>query len=103
MAAMAAAAAIATTSSTVPNRAYADSPFRFNPFSSPSPSVPSSSSESPQTDSSESDAKDSSEDSRGGFNPESLERGAKALREINSSPYHKQVSAFFVNFPCFFW
>ncbi|TMX01636.1 hypothetical protein EJD97_024070 [Solanum chilense] len=91
MAAMAAAAAIAATSSTIPNRAYADSPFRFNPFSSPSPSVPSSSSESPQTDSSESDAKDSSEDSRGGFNPESLERGAKALREINSSPYHKQV------------
>nr|XP_004233520.1 ATPase family AAA domain-containing protein 3C [Solanum lycopersicum] len=91
MAAMAAAAAIAATSSTIPNRAYADSPFRFNPFSSPSPSVPSSSSESPQADSSESDAKDSSEDSRGGFNPESLERGAKALREINSSPYHKQV------------
>ncbi|KAG5621088.1 hypothetical protein H5410_006306 [Solanum commersonii] len=91
MAAMAAAAAIAATSSTIPNRAYADSPFRFNPFSSPSPSVPSSSSETPQTDSAESDAKDSSEDSRGGFNPESLERGAKALREINSSPYHKQV------------
>ncbi|KAK6796658.1 hypothetical protein RDI58_004359 [Solanum bulbocastanum] len=91
MAAMAAAASIAATSSTIPNRAYADSPFRFNPFSSPSPSVPSSSSETPQTDSAESDAKDSSEDSRGGFNPESLERGAKALREINSSPYHKQV------------
>ncbi|XP_049360529.1 uncharacterized protein LOC125825232 [Solanum verrucosum] len=91
MAAMAAAAAIAATSSTIPNRAYADSPFRFNPFSSSSPSVPSSSSETPQTDSAESDAKDSSEDSRGGFNPESLERGAKALREINSSPYHKQV------------
>ncbi|KAH0699022.1 hypothetical protein KY284_013237 [Solanum tuberosum] len=91
MAAMAAAAAIAATSSTIPNRAYADSPFRFNPFSSPSPSVPSSSSETPQTDSAESDAKDSSEDSRGGFNPESLERGAKALREINSSPYHKHV------------
>ncbi|KAL3376232.1 hypothetical protein AABB24_002934 [Solanum stoloniferum] len=91
MAAMAAAAAIAATSSTIPNRAYADSPFRFNPFSSSSPSVPSSSSETPQTDSAESDAKDSSEDSRGGFNPESLERGAKALKEINSSPYHKQV------------
>ncbi|KAK4347976.1 hypothetical protein RND71_034315 [Anisodus tanguticus] len=71
------AAAIAATSSTLPNRAYADSPFRFNPFSSPSPS------ETPQTE--------SSEDSKGGFNPESLERGAKALREINSSPYHKQV------------
>ncbi|KAJ8544795.1 hypothetical protein K7X08_017378 [Anisodus acutangulus] len=77
------AAAIAATSSTLPNRAYADSPFRFNPFSSPSPSPSPSPSETPQTE--------SSEDSKGGFNPESLERGAKALREINSSPYHKQV------------
>ncbi|KAJ8550093.1 hypothetical protein K7X08_033800 [Anisodus acutangulus] len=59
----------AATSSTLPNRAYADAPFRLN--------------EIPQTE--------SSEDSKGGFNPESLERGAKALREINSSPYHKQV------------
>lgn len=27
------------------------------------------------------------------FDPEALERGAKALREINSSPYAKKVSA----------
>ena len=27
----------------------------------------------------------------GGFNPEALERGAKALREINSSPHAKKV------------
>ncbi|KAM3342931.1 ATPase family AAA domain-containing protein 3C [Capsicum galapagoense] len=86
VAAMAAAAAIAATSSSFPTRAYADSPFRFYPFSSETTPPP------PQTaDTSESDAKDSTEDSRGGFNPESLERGAKALREINSSPYHKQV------------
>lgn len=91
MAAMSAgAAAIVASSSTFPTRAYADSPFRFYPFSSSS-----SETQTPTprtTESSESDAKDSSaEDSRGGFNPESLERGAKALREINSSPYHKQV------------
>jgi ATPase family AAA domain-containing protein 3A/B len=33
------------------------------------------------------------EDGPGGpyFDPEALERGAKALREINASPYAKQV------------
>nr|GMD00859.1 ATPase family AAA domain-containing protein 3C-like [Ipomoea batatas] len=31
------------------------------------------------------------EDSKGGFDHQALERGAKALKEINSSPYHKQV------------
>lgn len=35
------------------------------------------------------------EDPRSGFNfdPEALERGAKALREINQSPYAKKVPA----------
>ena len=28
-----------------------------------------------------------------GFNPEALERGAKALREINKSPYAKKVDS----------
>ncbi|XP_016471632.2 uncharacterized protein LOC107793735 isoform X2 [Nicotiana tabacum] len=88
MAAMVAAAAAAASCSTFPNRAYADAPFRFSPFSS-SPSPPP---QAPHSDSkSGSDSNDPPEDSRGGFNPESLERGAKALREINSSPYHKHV------------
>ena len=35
--------------------------------------------------------KDKSSDLRPMFDPEALERGAKALREINKSPYAKQV------------
>ena len=43
-----------------------------------------------------------------GFNPETLERGAKALREINSSPHAKQVVSLVLtllslsSFPIFF-
>lgn len=33
------------------------------------------------------------DDVAGMFDPEALERGAKALREINSSPHAKQVGA----------
>ncbi|XP_031096456.1 ATPase family AAA domain-containing protein 3C-like [Ipomoea triloba] len=88
MAAVAAAAAVASSSSKMSNRAYADSPFRFYPFSSsPSPPPP----PSPADDSPASDSKAPAEDSRGGFDHQALERGAKALKEINSSPYHKQV------------
>lgn len=77
-------AAAAASLSTVSNRAYADGPFRFYPFSSSS----SSSAQGEQT----SNPKSEGEESKGsGFDPESLERGAKALREINSSPHSKQV------------
>ncbi|XP_071913515.1 uncharacterized protein [Coffea arabica] len=92
LAAMAVAAAAAGASySSVSNIAYADNPLRFPPFSTsrsaPSPpQIPESSSSDPASKST-ADA----EDSRGGFDPESLERGAKVLREINSSPYAKQV------------
>lgn len=80
---LAAVAAAATSYSCLSsaNRAYADGPFRFNPFSSPAP----------PPESSDSDSKSEVEVSKGGFDAESLERGAKALREINSSPYKKQV------------
>lgn len=84
LAAMAAVAAASTTTFS-----YADAPsYRFNPFAqSPAPS------QSPQSASEPSNAepKPEVEDSKGGFDPEALERGAKALREINSSPYSKQV------------
>lgn len=84
LAAMAAVAAASTTTCS-----YADAPsYRFNPFAqSPAPS------QSPQSASEPSNAepKPEVEDSKGGFDPEALERGAKALREINSSPYSKQV------------
>ncbi|KAK4416582.1 ATPase family AAA domain-containing protein 3 [Sesamum alatum] len=86
---LAAAAAIAASYSATSNRAYADSPFRFSPFSSaPSSSAPP---EPPPADASGSDARPAVEVSKGGFDPESLERGAKALREINNSPHAKQV------------
>ena len=67
--------------------AYADSPFRFSPFSSSPPQTSQSSGE-------KLEAKSEADDQRAstsGFDAESLERAAKALREINSSPYAKQV------------
>ncbi|KFK40225.1 hypothetical protein AALP_AA3G346900 [Arabis alpina] len=86
----AAIAATFTSMSMSQNRVYADSRFRF-PFYSSSPS-----SESP-TDQTSSESKpetkpETDDETKGsGFDPESLERGAKALREINKSPHSKQV------------
>ncbi|KAJ9703472.1 hypothetical protein PVL29_005008 [Vitis rotundifolia] len=80
------AAAVAFLSK-VSSSAYADGPFRFSPFSS-SPSQTSQSSVEKSEDKSEADEP---RVSSSGFDPESLERGAKALREINSSPNAKQV------------
>ncbi|KAG6775766.1 hypothetical protein POTOM_019260 [Populus tomentosa] len=69
--------------------ALADSSFRFNPFSS-SPSQQQQ--QAGQTANPKSDAKPEPEDPKGAdFDPEALERGAKALLEINSSPHAKQV------------
>ncbi|GLT39142.1 hypothetical protein SLA2020_133490 [Shorea laevis] len=82
------AAAAVASAFTPQNPAYADSPFRF-PFYSSS----SSSSSAPQSEQS-SNAKedDDAEPTKGaGFDPEALERGAKALRKINNSPVSKQV------------
>lgn len=78
-------AAAVTSLSTLSGRAYADGPFRFFPFYSSTP-------QGDQSSDAKSEAKPEAEESRGsGFDPESLERGAKALREINSSPFAKQV------------
>nr|GEU70186.1 ATPase family AAA domain-containing protein 3C [Tanacetum cinerariifolium] len=85
LASFAVAAAAAAASSTT--YAYADGPssYRFNPFGqSPAPAANEAGQEG-------NDGKPEVEDSKGGFDPEALERGAKALREINSSPYSKQV------------
>ncbi|XP_042005173.1 ATPase family AAA domain-containing protein 3C-like [Salvia splendens] len=72
------------------NLSFADSPFRFYPFSSSS-SEP----EAPAKDSSvqgeDPQPAPAVEVSKGSFDPEALERGAKALREINNSPHAKQV------------
>lgn len=89
---VAAVAAAAAAVSTCQNRAYADSSFRFNPFSSSPSQKQKQQQEADQTANQKSDAKPEPEEPKGaGFDPEALERGAKALREINSSPHAKQV------------
>ncbi|EFH45289.1 AAA-type ATPase family protein [Arabidopsis lyrata subsp. lyrata] len=85
----AAIAAAFTSMSMSQNRAYADSRFRF-PFYSSSP--PPSDSPANQSSSNSSKSKPEADEPKGsGFDPESLERAAKALRDINSSPHSKQV------------
>ncbi|CAN0919356.1 ATPase family AAA domain-containing protein 3-B [Linum grandiflorum] len=86
-AAAAAAVAAAVSVSTSQNKAYADGSFRFNPFSS-SPKQPA---DQPSNANSEAKQPEREESKGSGFDPEALERGAKALREINSSPLSKQV------------
>lgn len=103
----AAIAAAFTSMSLSQNRAYADSRFRF-PFFSSSPPAEESPTDHKSSSNSKSETKSDSDEPKGsGFDPESLERGAKALREINSSPHSKQVimrnqqaleSSFFVMF-----
>lgn len=83
-----AAIVAAASFSTYSGMAYADSPFRFSPFSS-SPSAQNS--QTTQPGSSKGGETEEPKGSSSGFDPESLERGAKALREINSSPFSKQV------------
>ncbi|XP_047316332.1 ATPase family AAA domain-containing protein 3-like [Impatiens glandulifera] len=79
---------------------YADGPFNFSPFSSPS----SSASPDPQVSSEPNAKSESIEDEQprrvrnehprttsAGFDPEALERGAKALRDIANAPQGKKV------------
>lgn len=91
-AAMAAAAAAAALS-TNPNHSFSEGSSWFYPFSSSrSPSENDAKSENISSPASAS--KPAGEEPSGrssGFDPESLERGAKALREINSSTHAKQV------------
>ncbi|KAF8008306.1 hypothetical protein BT93_K2092 [Corymbia citriodora subsp. variegata] len=88
-----AVAAAAASLSTLSTRAYADAPFRFPSFySSAPPPPPSQHAEDAPPDAASPAKPEPPEEPRGaGFDPEALERGAKALREINSSPYAKQV------------
>ncbi|RDX90586.1 ATPase family AAA domain-containing protein 3-A, partial [Mucuna pruriens] len=74
--------------STFSDRAVADSPFRFPFFSSSPSNAPSPPNQASDT---KSEPPATDEPNKSGFDPESLERGAKALREINSSSYSKQV------------
>lgn len=85
---VAVSSAAVVSMSTFSDRAYADSSFRI-PFFSSSPS----NAPAPPNQSSDgtSEPPAPEEPNKSGFDPESLERGAKALREINSSSYSKQV------------
>ncbi|THU53014.1 hypothetical protein C4D60_Mb10t09980 [Musa balbisiana] len=92
-AALSATAAAAAALAALSDHAYADGSFRFPYLSSPSPTpaapaVPTAGTRPPGE---APGAASSSSTSSGGFDPEALERGAKALREINSSPHAKQV------------
>ncbi|XP_059624945.1 uncharacterized protein LOC132268180 [Cornus florida] len=89
------------------DHAYADGPFSFSPFStspspSPSPASAASSSPKPSSESSSPPSQPNAEQpprvrndnprtTSAGFDPEALERGAKALKEIASSSHAKKV------------
>ncbi|XP_031094767.1 ATPase family AAA domain-containing protein 3 [Ipomoea triloba] len=83
--------------------AYADGPFSFSPFSSSPSSSAQTAPQVPATDSQKppqppppaaeppKPRNDNPRTTSAGFDPEALERGAKALREINKSSSAKQV------------
>ncbi|CAL5364719.1 unnamed protein product [Camellia sinensis] len=78
------------------DHAYADGPFTFSPFSSSPASPPPQSSETSPTSQPSAEApprvrNNNPRTTSAGFDPEALERGAKALREIASSPHGKKV------------
>ena len=81
------------------DHAYADGPFNFPPFSSssPAPSPPKAAPEAPPPSDAETSKRvrnDNPRTTSAGFDPEALERGAKALREITSSSHAKKVLGF---------
>ncbi|RRT62659.1 hypothetical protein B296_00020963 [Ensete ventricosum] len=91
--ALSATAAASAALAALSDHAYADGSFRIPYLSSPAPppaapAVPTAGTHPPGE---APGAASSSSTSSGGFDPEALERGAKALREINSSPHSKQV------------
>ncbi|KZV42916.1 ATPase family AAA domain-containing protein 3-like [Dorcoceras hygrometricum] len=73
--------------------AYADGPFKFSPFdgsSSAAPKAPEPAN-SPAQPAAARVRNDNPRTTSAGFDPEALERGAKALREFNSSPHAKKA------------
>ena len=72
--------------------ASADGPFNFSPFSSSSSAPPQASPESlANADQPPRVRNNNPRTTSAGFDPEALERGAKAVREINSSSHAKKV------------
>ncbi|KAJ3680677.1 hypothetical protein LUZ60_016955 [Juncus effusus] len=80
-------------------RAYADGPFKLPGFSSSASPTATAAAPEGETKAGNEETKEESKKVRNdnprttasGFDPEALERGAKALREINSSPQAKKV------------
>lgn len=86
---LAVAAAVASLA-TASNRAYADASPRFSFFSSPAQPSSSGNNQADQTENAKISG-EAEEPKGSGFDPEALERAAKALREINSSRHAKEV------------
>lgn len=97
------AASASASFSSQSHLAYADGTFKLPSFSSPSPPSPSppsaqSQSSNPPASADNTEASppkvrnDNPRTTSAGFDPEALERGAKALREITSSTNAKKVS-----------
>lgn len=84
------------------DHAHADGPFNFSQFSSsPVAQQPAPEPAKPQAQPAEPRARnDNSRTTSAGFDPEALERGVKALKEISSSSHAKKVfeSSHFVFF-----
>ncbi|MCL7051779.1 hypothetical protein MKW94_028756 [Papaver nudicaule] len=80
------AAAFVAATATLNNPAHADGSYRFNPFTSSS-----SSSQNNETTDSKDETSSADDEPKRGFDPESLESAAKALREINNNRYAKLV------------
>ncbi|XP_030533070.1 ATPase family AAA domain-containing protein 3 [Rhodamnia argentea] len=95
--------ALAASASASASVAYADGPFSFNPFSAPPAGAPPPTSADKQSPTSEVGStapnepppirvrNDQPRTSSAGFDPEALERGAKAIKEINSSSHAKKA------------
>lgn len=115
------AASASTSLSSQTHLAYADGPFNLSPFSSSPPSSGQSQPSNPPASAASSESESSSSSppkvrndnprtTSAGSDPEALERGAKALKEITSSSHAKKVgflqmgSHLFIFFvPCCRW
>lgn len=92
------AASASASFSSQSHLAYADGTFKLPTFSSPSPPSAQSQSSNPPASADTTEASppkvrnDNPRTTSAGFDPEALERGAKALREITSSTNAKKVS-----------
>lgn len=80
------------------DEAYADGRFSFSPFSSSPPAALAAEAEAPEPPKPPSDEpkvrNNNPRTTSAGFDPEALERGVEALKEITSSQHAKKVRSF---------